>query len=342
MLLTVEVEDTGIGIVADDLDRIFDYCKTIGSANETDKILTGLELPIVKLAVSQMGGELFVSSTPNIGSRLYFSIPVRLCSDQRDTPAALPSVAPIGQSAVSKDVLIVDDNEINLTLMYKMVQRMGHRCVLATNGQEAVEKATATHFDVILMDFSMPVMDGQIAAMHIRNDGGLSADSLMIGVTALVIPISQQYQSPVFDKVLIKPVGIALLQAAMDQVRMQPTTTPEPATEEADELDAAFAVVATMVGEHKARELLAVGMQDVDTAIEAMMDLVRDPPTSADIIHKAVGSIAFLGLTDLSDILSECESLVRSGKDPAEMMLVTAAMHLMEEIRQHYAASGIL
>ncbi|MBR2655612.1 MAG: response regulator [Loktanella sp.] len=344
MRLTVEVEDTGVGIAADDLDRIFEYFETIGNVNGSGTVSSGLGLPIVKLAVSQMGGELRVSSMPDIGSRFYFTIPLRLCNELPNTELAMLPAALIGPSAVSKDVLIVDDNEINLTLMCEMVRRMGHHCVLAANGQEAVEKAAATRFDVILMDFSMPVMDGPTAAMHIRNDGGRSADSLIIGVTALIIPNSQQSQLRVFDKVLIKPVGIALLQDAMAQERPEPAAMPEvvgEAPDDDDDLSTAFAAIAALVGEQKARDLLVVGLQDADAAIDAIMTPVLDVTTRADIIHKAVGSTAFLGLTDLSDTLSEAERLARDGKNPAETKLGTTAEHLIAEIREHFATAGI-
>lgn len=344
MRLTVEVEDTGVGIAEHDIDRIFEYFETGGHVNSSGTASSGLGLPIVKLAVSQMGGELRVSSIPDIGSRFYFTIPMRLCKNEPDAAPAVRHAAPIGPSAVSKDVLIVDDNDVNLTLMCEMVRRMGHRSVLATNGQEAVEKAATNRFDVILMDFSMPVMDGPTAAMHIRNDGGRSVDSLIVGVTALIIPNSQQSQLGVFDKVLIKPVGMAVLQEAIALDRPQPAAVLEvigEASYEDDDLSAGFASITTLVGAQKAQDLLAAGLQDADAAIEAIKATALELATRADIIHKAVGSTAFLGLADLSDTLTEAERLARDGKDPAETQLGTAATRLIAEVREHFATAGV-
>ena len=349
MLLTVEVEDTGIG--ADDLDRIFEYFETIGFCNRSGTSSTGLGLPIVKAAVFQMGGKLRVSSTSDIGSRFYFTIPMRLYSALPRSSPNMSLASDTSQDARIKDVLVVDDNDINLTLMCEMVRRMVHCCVPAANGQEAVAQAAANRFDAILMDFSMPVMDGPTASKHVRSDGGLSADAMIIGVTAFIIPNSQQAQLRVFDKVLTKPVGIAPFEVAIAQNRPPPAaiptviaghTTTNAVSDDDNDLAAAFDTLATLVGDQKARELLAACIQEAAAAIAAITAPEKDLLAKVDIIHKAVGSTGLLGLTELSDTLSEVERLARDNKKPAATGLDVVAGHLVTEIYQYYITAGIL
>jgi len=110
-----------------------------------------------------------------MGTTFLLSVPVALAappenaSDLRQLDA-LPSLS----------ILIVEDNQINRVVVREMLESDGHRVTEAINGRSGVQKANETRFDVILMDISMPVLDGCAAAQKIKEDGGMSADSPIV------------------------------------------------------------------------------------------------------------------------------------------------------------------
>ncbi|WP_375554083.1 ATP-binding protein [Roseovarius mucosus] len=349
--LTVEVEDTGIGIAPEDQKRIFESFETVGRSEVNSAMGTGLGLPIAKLAIERQGGALGLFSTPGVGSRFFFTIPLRLSQAPQNQPAPALSTLKRAIHETPKRILVVDDNDINLTLMTEMVRRMGHSPDTATNGQEALDKAQAQAFDVILMDFSMPVMDGPTAAKMIRASGGPSAQAVIIGVTALIGAHTGDEQAVAMDNILTKPVGQEHLARAIRDTRRDviPDVTPPDEGEGegdgvdddllAESRDAATMLhdLGEMVGHDTALRLVRTTLSDAEAAFTAMIDTDLSLEDKALIIHKAVGSTGIIGLEELTETLSEAETLARAGTDPGTSELVPAAKALLQEARSDFA-----
>lgn len=116
-------------------------------------------------------------------------------------------MAPAPRAHQPLSVLIVEDNEINRTILREMVEAEGHRVDVALDGRQGVEKAGQSRFDVILMDVSMPVMDGRAATRAIRAGKGLSRDVPIIGVTAHALPEELgAFHAAGMSEVLKKPI----------------------------------------------------------------------------------------------------------------------------------------
>jgi PAS domain S-box-containing protein len=343
--LTVEVEDTGIGIAPEDQKRIFESFETVGRSEVNSAMGTGLGLPIAKLAIERQGGVLGLDSTPGVGSRFFFTIPLRLSQAPQQGPAPAPKAAERLITDTPRRILVVDDNDINLTLMTEMVRRMGHSPDTAMNGQEALDKAGAEAFDVILMDFSMPVMDGPTSARMIRASGGPSAQAVIIGVTALIGAHTGDEQAAAMDNILTKPVSQEHLARAIRDTRRKESAAVETAKENADEdlvtesRDAATLLhdLGEMVGHDTALRLVQTTLDDAETAFAAMIDTGLALADKASIIHKAVGSTGVIGLEELTETLSEAETLARAGTDPGTTDLVAAARALLNEARSDFA-----
>jgi signal transduction histidine kinase/AmiR/NasT family two-component response regulator len=168
--LHVEVKDTGIGLREDQLPRLFQRFEQ-GDASTTRKFGgSGLGLSLCKRLCEGMGGE--ISARRRAGGGSAFSFVVR-CKDANvldihpfaDTePAESAGQTPFA----GRRVLVVDDNRINRTLLTRWLQEEGIDCACAEDGADAVKQATACAFDLILMDVSMPVMDGIDATKAIR------------------------------------------------------------------------------------------------------------------------------------------------------------------------------
>ena len=332
MHLTVEVTDTGIGIAPEDQMRIFAEFETGGSLTKGRESGTGLGLPIVRLAVARMGGTLALRSAPGEGSTFSFAITLPCSHDLSDLSVAAqssalnsaPDVAP-ALPIQALEVLVVDDNSINLSLMDKMVTRMGHHTTLATNGLEAVATASMHPFDVILMDVSMPVMDGRDATVQIRS-GGASLAAAIIGVTAFSeTERLADLRRAGMDDVLVKPVGSAALAEAMVRVVNSLATqqtdapdaqsAPQPTPRSAPQGDAKEALhqLSQMLGAENAQAFLHETLQDVETRMSQALKPGLPMDQVADLIHGAVGSTAVVGLSRLSLHLKKAEDAARSG-----------------------------
>ena len=315
--LRVEVRDTGIGIGPEDQERIFAEFEMVESVSRFRGAGTGLGLPIVRLAVARMGGQLFLNSAQGQGSTFCFEITLPLADEGGETqprPAAM--IEEITPPAGPLEVLVVDDNAINVTLMCKMIQKLGHVPSMATNGLEAVAAASGKTFDIILMDVSMPVMDGREATVLIRS-GGASAETIIIGVTAFSGEERlNDLISAGMNAVVTKPINTAELSAVMTrmlQTRRREEADPGPIAKEQAEFNRALAQLEEMLDRGSALRFLEQALTDVDKTLPVLTDKAMSLEDVADRVHSAVGSTAVVGLTQLSRLLAEAEDSARAG-----------------------------
>jgi PAS domain S-box-containing protein len=167
--LEISVSDTGIGFDAARTDALFSpFTQADGSITRSYGG-TGLGLAITRSLVQLMGGDVDASSEQGLGACFTITFPVKcvtLAAVQPDATRAHADNAEISVSTQPLSVLLVEDHEINRKLAQIMLQRMGHQFVLANDGQQALDCLDKEHFDVVLLDVMMPVMDG-ITALKI-------------------------------------------------------------------------------------------------------------------------------------------------------------------------------
>ena len=168
--LHFSVRDTGIGIAPDRIRQIFDAFTQADSSTTRKFGGTGLGLTITRRLVKLLGGELHVESEPGRGSCFHFSLPAEMVVAQK-SPASegKPVDARRNPDAgAGQHILLVEDNPVNQKLALMLLERHGYHVTLADDGQKALEVMMDGHFDVILMDMQMPVMDGIEATAEIR------------------------------------------------------------------------------------------------------------------------------------------------------------------------------
>lgn len=184
LTLRVRIEDSGIGIAADKLDTIFDKF-TQAESNTTKKFGgTGLGLAICKKILNLQKSEVFVESTLGEGTSFWFDLEL----DQVSVDF-LESIKPIKQKDLNLKrlkLLVVDDNAMNLLVISQFFDKWNVEYDEAKNGKEAVTKVYDDHYDVILMDLQMPVMDGYKASIEIRKMSGDKGRTPIIALSASV------------------------------------------------------------------------------------------------------------------------------------------------------------
>lgn len=167
--LVVEVEDTGIGICENELDKLFIYFEQT-TGGRTKKSGTGLGLAISRDYVRMMGGDITVTSQEGKGSTFRFEINIREGSEpefRKKTPTER-NVINLAPGRKSPRILVVEDMEESRTLLVKLLEMTGFEVQAAANGREAVERFERFLPDFIWMDVRMPVMDGLTATRHIK------------------------------------------------------------------------------------------------------------------------------------------------------------------------------
>lgn len=172
--LMVRVHDTGIGMKAEFISRIFRPFEQEDTSTTRRFGGTGLSMAISDQLVKLMGGQIVVESLPESGSdfTVFLSMPVMEAPAGAAAAEAAPAetaAQPAGQKPCR--ILMAEDNEINAMVAVELLQQRGAQVDVAENGQLAVERFAAQpagYYDLILMDMQMPVMDGRTAARTIR------------------------------------------------------------------------------------------------------------------------------------------------------------------------------
>ena len=202
-----EVRDTGLGVRAEDLGRIFEPFERGGAARALTQPGMGLGLTITKLLVEIMGGEISVSSRLGEGSvfRVRLLLP--------DVPSARrprdPAARVIGYRGARRLALVVDDDADHRELMREALEPLGFTVAAAADGEAALAEAAASPPDLILLDVSMPGLSGWEVARRLR-EGGAKARILMMSAT-LGDPAAKPSGEPAHDGELAKPVDLAAL-----------------------------------------------------------------------------------------------------------------------------------
>ena len=194
------IADTGIGIKASDLKIMFDPFTQADVMKNRGKAGTGLGLSISRSLIDIMGGEITAESDYGKGSTFYIRVPMVLGDESQ---VLVKETAPQVFAPTAK-VLVVDDNQVNLNVARGMLELCHITPDLAASGRQAIDLVEQNHYDVILMDHMMPLMDGMEATQIIRSMG---IDDPIIAFTANAMPeMHATYMEAGMNDVLTKPV----------------------------------------------------------------------------------------------------------------------------------------
>jgi PAS domain S-box-containing protein len=217
ILIKLTVSDTGLGIAPEDQERIFTEFITLALDDDTKDEVTGLGLSIFKKLVTSMKGQFGLESEPDVGSKFWCALPLLLDSPSSDSLKKLNNLDEIKTKLnQSPRILLAEDNAANQMVATKMLERFGCQIDITENGNDALQAIVKQNYDLILMDVSMPVMDGLTATRHIRNRTDARSKIPIVGFTGYVFTDDiQRCLDAGMDEVISKPLVVEELHDAI-------------------------------------------------------------------------------------------------------------------------------
>lgn len=200
--LCFEVQDSGIGIPENKLDKIFAmYYQVKGERHATG---TGIGLSVSSEIVKAMHGRLTVTSELGSGSTFTLCIP----SDAKPEKNIIPQV-----NVPSLSILLVEDIELNVLVARALLEKQGHQIDVAMDGQQALNKVATTNYQLILMDIQLPDMDGYEVTRRLREAHPILPP--IVALTANVFSNTEQFIEKGLDDAIGKPVSLASFNAML-------------------------------------------------------------------------------------------------------------------------------
>ncbi|CAN5742154.1 hypothetical protein BH24BAC1_BH24BAC1_09720 [soil metagenome] len=323
--LHFEVKDSGIGIKEEDKERLFTNFTQLDNTATKKFAGTGLGLAISKQLSELLGGDIGVDSVFGEGSTFWFTIRCeavkkdQLASDQLDQDRQGPS--PVEKFQDAPYVLLVDDNFINQKVAVKLLEKIGCRSDVATNGFEAIERATSTDYDLIFMDIQMPEMDGVTATRHIKEKLGSSCPPIVAMTASTMKDDAEKFISQGLDDYVAKPVKTQDLYSMVKRWHKKPVGN---RVEEVEEVEEATNVI----DKGKMEQLLQLGGMDFAAQMYADFEEETEPllekskieveskhyTSILSTLHQIKGTGSTLGLHSIAELAEKLEHDIKYGE----------------------------
>ncbi len=204
--LRFRIEDTGIGMSPDSLEKIFHPFEQVGEGKRQAEG-TGLGLAITHNIVSLMGSEIQVTSELGVGSTFSFEVDFPIVQEWQQNAITGTEQQLIGYEGESQTVLIVDDKWENRSVIINLLEPLNFTVVEAANGEDGFNKATQTKPNLIITDISMPVMDGYEFLQQIRASPLFKSTPVIVSSASVSIMDQQQSLDAGGNAFLSKPVS---------------------------------------------------------------------------------------------------------------------------------------
>ena len=283
----LSVEDTGIGIASADQARLFQEFEQVDQTRSKEHQGTGLGLALVKKIVEAQGGEVGVTSTPGEGSVFYAVLPPGEQESQDilgPLPEAVAAPAPPVQMNAAPNVLVVEDDAGDRTLLTEILASAGYVVDTARTGAEGAARARERHFDVVVLDLILPDLSGFDVLRMIREEGKNPTARVIVVTMVKETGLRRAYA---VNEWLVKPVDSEQLLAALARVGLRPNC----------------GTVLVIDDDHASRRLAEAAMKQLGCRVvcakggeEGLAAAAHDPPAAIvlDLMMPGVDGFQFL------------------------------------------------
>ncbi len=332
-VVRITVRDTGVGIEAKALERLFEPFSQADQAIERRYGGTGLGLAICKRLAKLMGASIDVKSAPGVGTRFGFTLRLRHAEQaQRRAEAPIPIEAMAkmlrrrdtpsvdAARAEGRLILVVDDHPVNRRILARQLNALGFAAQTASDGQEALDLWRRGGFGLVLTDCQMPGMDGYQLATAIRalEAGGPGRVPIVACTANVAREAADQCRSVGMDEALTKPVELASLKQMLDRW-LCAVELPEPVgpAEPPEPLASDFASLAELTQGNAAleRDLLddfrRSNADDLKAAAQAVQ--MVSIAEVRRVAHRICGAARTIGATALAQAAANLEQAAQAG-----------------------------
>ncbi len=336
IILHVEVQDTGMGIRPEDMDKLFDSFRRLDEEKNRNIEGTGLGLPITNRLLLLMNSRLQVESVYGEGSRFWFELAQKVMSketigdfDYRHRQSLAEKESERYIYAPEASVLVVDDNEMNLKVAAGLLKRNGIVPDMVQSGKACIEAVGEKYYDIIFMDYMMPGMNGIETLKALLSSDKLPQSTVVVAMTAnAIVGAKEEYLREGFRDYISKPIVVKKLEKQLsrylppEKVAYRETHKETPAGEKPKEIsrEERFSFLDTKTG-------LSYCDNDWEFYLEMLQSYVeeskredlqkdyekKDTENYRILIHALKSTSLTIGAVELSDRAKELEQAAKEG-----------------------------
>ena len=323
------VTDTGIGILENEIEKIFENFQQASSGTSRLYGGTGLGLAIVKQLVESQGGSIRVKSKLDEGSTFSFILSFQKTMAEFETEMMDPNSYREDTEIKNIKVLVVEDIALNQLLMKTLLDDFGFERDIAANGRMAIEKLKTKSYDIILMDLQMPEMNGFEATEYIRNK--MNSNIPIIALTADVTTVDLAKCKAVgMNDYLAKPIDERLLYSKIVGLVKKPTLIEynehgKNGNGQSQKLKCSnltYIIRLTKSDPTLMMEMISLYLKQTPTLISAMKQSLQDKDWRSlySAMHKMIPSFSVVGIsTDFENMAKKIQEYARTRQQVEEI-----------------------
>ncbi len=338
--LEMAVEDTGIGMTTEQVQKIFEQFKQASADIRQEYGGTGLGLAITKKLITLMGSEIKVESVPGKGTRFYFDLRLEKSELEIQTEAS-PKIKSLDFRDLKLPVLVVEDNLMNQKYITRLLEKWKLEYDVANNGKEGWDLSLERKYGMIFMDFQMPVMGGHEATKHIKEKNNPNFHTPIIALTAsTLLTNKKEALESGMDDFLSKPFNPTQLSNIITKY-LSTSTEQDSETEDADEDE--FSFDKRLDGKYLSYTY-GSDLEHYQFILETFMDVIPDEIKDLEnqwtenntkgvsmLLHKLRPTFTMVGASKITRAFEQLEKQIKEGKSISKAEL-TENMDQVEDL----------